>query len=49
MSKTDFNYKLFFNLSLDLVCIAGFDGYFKKINPDLNSLIWPHLTTFALP
>jgi PAS domain S-box-containing protein len=39
MESPDFDYKLFFDLSPDLVCIAGFDGYFKKVNSAVSKLL----------
>lgn len=39
MNNSDFDYERFFHLSPDLLCIAGYDGYFKKINPAVSSLL----------
>src|SRR3989337_2294672 len=39
MSRREFNYELLFELSSDLLCIAGYDGYFKKINPAVSMLL----------
>lgn len=35
----DFKFELFFELSPDLFCIAGYDGYFKKVNPAVSNLL----------
>ncbi|MGM0944060.1 MAG: PAS domain-containing sensor histidine kinase [Bacteroidota bacterium] len=37
--KSSFSYERFFDLTPDLVCVAGYDGYFKKINPSVCQLL----------
>ena len=34
-----YNINHFFDLSPDLFCIAGYDGYFKKVNPAVSKLL----------
>lgn len=37
--QADYQFESFFELSADLLCIAGFDGYFKRINPSVSKLL----------
>jgi PAS domain S-box-containing protein len=37
--NNDFNLELFFELSPDLICIAGYDGYFRRVNRTVSKTL----------
>jgi PAS domain S-box-containing protein len=39
MIPTKFDYELFFELTADIFCIAGYDGYFKKVNSSVSKVL----------
>ncbi|MBW4362475.1 PAS domain-containing sensor histidine kinase [Flavobacterium taihuense] len=39
LASDNYIFEHFFELSADLLCIAGFDGFFKKVNPAVTELL----------
>ena len=50
ISTAQFDLEYYFELSPDLLCVAGYDGYFKKINPAVSKTLgYTNEELFAVP
>jgi PAS domain S-box-containing protein len=50
LTQVEADYSRLFNLSLDLLCIAGLDGYFKQVNPSWTRVLgWSREELLARP
>jgi len=50
LARMESDMSQFFDLSLDLFCIAGFDGYFRRINPNFSKVLgFPDSVLLATP
>ena len=49
-SQAEEDYNRLFNLSLDLLCVAGMDGYFKRVNPSWTRIFgWSEAELLSRP
>lgn len=49
-ARAEADFTRLFNLSLDLLCIAGFDGYFRRVNPSWTRVLgWSEAELLSRP
>lgn len=48
--RAEADFTRLFNLSLDLLCVAGFDGYFRRVNPSWTRVLgWSEAELLSRP